>query len=189
MSAVRRIAFALVVGLVLGLMVHLASVLALPRLAERDAYSRVAALAPGQHFTLLPRATPEETPLPFADPNSSIAACVFDLSGGPLRVKVPVGETFLSMALHQRHGGVFYAITDRSANRGMIDMVVLTQQQLDILSESDDPDEPVKELRIVSPERRGFVLVRSVALVPSARALADSLVGRASCAAEAAPSG
>jgi uncharacterized membrane protein len=187
MSAVRRLAFALVVGLVLGLLVHFASVLAFPRLAELDAYSRVAALAPGHRFTLLPRATPEETPLPFADPNASIAACVFDLSGGPLRVKVPVGETFLSMALHQRHGGVFYAITDRSSNRGLIDMVVLTQQQLDILSEADDPDEPVKELRIVSPERRGFVLVRSVALVPSARALADALAGRASCATEPMP--
>lgn len=188
MNVVRRLAFALVIGLVLGLLVHFASVLAFPRLAELDAYSRVAALSPGgQRFTLLPRATPEETPLPFADPNASIAACVFDLSGGPLRVKVPVGETFLSMALHQRHGGVFYAITDRSSNRGLIDMVVLTQQQLDLLSESDDPDEPVKELRIVSPERRGFVLVRSVALVPSARALADALVGRATCATEPMP--
>ncbi len=187
MTALRRLAFALIVGVVLGLLVHFASVLAFPRLAERDAFSRIAALSPGQHFTLLPRATPEESPLPFADPNASIAACVFDLSGGPLRIKVPVGETFLSLALHQRHGGVFYAITDRSANRGLIDMLVLTQQQLDVLSESDDPDEPVKELRIVSPEMRGFVLVRAVALVPSTRAMADALVGKATCAGEPLP--
>jgi uncharacterized membrane protein len=189
MRVVRRLLFIVAVGVVLGALAHLASVLAFPRLAERSAFSRVAELTPGQHFTLLPRATPEETPLPFADPNASIAACVFDLGGGPVRVKVPVGETFLSMALHQQHGGVFYAITDRSANRGLIDMLVLTQEQLDIVKEADEPDEPVRELRIVSPERRGFVLVRSVALVPSTRALADSLVSRASCASERLPQG
>jgi uncharacterized membrane protein len=179
-----RLLFIAVVGAVLAAIVHLASMLLMPRLAERDAYARIVAAAPGQRFTVLPRAMPAASPLPFTDPAATLAACVFDLSDGPVRIRVNTGEVFLSMALHQAGGGVFYAITDRSANRGLIDMLLLTQAQFDAIAFRDEDDEPIRELRIVAPKPRGFVVVRSIAAVPSQRSAAEALAARATCAKE-----
>lgn len=179
-----RLPFIWIVGAVLAGIVHLASMLLVPRLAEGDALARIGAAASGQRFVVLPRATPLDSPLPFSDPAASLAACIFDLSDGPVRIRAPTGEVFLSMALHQAGGGVFYAITDRSATRGLIDMLLMTQAQFDAVTFADEEDEPIRELRIVAPKPRGFVVVRAVAGVPSQRPAAEALAARATCTTE-----
>lgn len=185
MTRAGRLIFIAAVGAVLAGIVHIASILLAPRLAENDAYARIIAAAPaGGPFVVLPKSTSESTLPPFTDPAAILAACGFDLSDGPVRVRAPSGEVFLSLALHQADGGVFYAITDRSATRGLIDMLVLTQAQLDAIAAHDPDDEPVRELRIVAPKPRGFVVIRSVAATLSQRGAAEALVARATCARE-----
>ena len=184
MTARGRILFVAAVGAVLAGLVHLASILLVPPLADRDARARIVAAAPGERFAVLARPTPEASLLPFMDPAAVLAACVFDLADGPMRIRAAAGEVFLSLSLHQAGGGVFYALTDRSANRGLIDILLLTQAQFDAVSARDDEDEPVRELRIVAPNPEGFVVIRAVAAVPSQRPAAETLAARATCAKE-----
>ena len=55
-------------GLVLGGIVHLATVLLLPRTATQDAYTRLSASAPVNAIMALPASNPDDALLPFMDP-------------------------------------------------------------------------------------------------------------------------
>src|SRR5207342_464786 len=54
-------------GLLLGGIVHLATVLLLPRTATQDAYTRLSATAPANGIMPLPAPTPDDAVLPFMD--------------------------------------------------------------------------------------------------------------------------
>lgn len=184
MSRLGHVVLVVIAGLLLGGIVHLVSVLALPSLATRNADTRLAALADRHQVAVLPAATAEAGIVPFRDPATAMAICRFDLSGGPVRVKATPGDAFMAIAFHTPTGGVFYALTDRSAARGALEALVVTQAQLDTLQASDPEDEPVRELRLVSPRKTGFVSFRTLALEPGLYADAESLLKTARCAPE-----
>ena len=123
--------------------------------------------------------------IPYHDPATAVAVCRFDLSNGPVRVRANAGNTFMAIAFHTLEGGVFYALTDRSAARGMMDALIVTQEQLDGLLANDPEDEPVRELRLLSPRRTGFVTFRTLALEPGLMAEAEGQLKTARCAPEA----
>ncbi|HEU4805171.1 MAG TPA: DUF1254 domain-containing protein, partial [Nitrobacter sp.] len=75
-----RVLFAIVGGILLGGVVHLVSVLALPRIASQDAYSRLTAMTTLNAVTPLPHADPDHSPMPFMDPAFAVAICRYDLS-------------------------------------------------------------------------------------------------------------
>ena len=56
--------------------------LALPRIATQDAYSRLTPTTKLNAVTQLPVADPANAPMPFMDPAFAIAICRYDLSGG-----------------------------------------------------------------------------------------------------------
>ena len=67
----------LLAGLVLGGIVHLTTILLLPRAAPLDAYARLAPVTPVNAFTLLPEPTPERALMPFMDPAFAAAVIWF----------------------------------------------------------------------------------------------------------------
>ena len=184
----RRIAaratYLVLAGLILGGIVHLVSMLALPSLAGQNADSRLAATVRRHAVTVLPAAGTEAGPLPFRDPATALAVCRFDLAEGPVRVAGPVPDGFMSAAFHLPTGGVFYALTDRSATRGTLDILVVTQEQLEDLQANDPEDEPVRELRIVAPQATGIVTLRALALEPSQMSEAEDALRKVRCGPE-----
>jgi uncharacterized membrane protein len=181
MRTLGRVVFVLVAGLLLAGIVHLGSVLAIPGLTSPNTDDRLAPLASLHAMTLLPRAEPGAAALPFRDPAAAMAVCRFDLSRHPVRVEAAPAGAFMSFAFYTPTGGVFYAITDRSATRGKIEIVLVTQAQLEELQASDPEDEPVSELRLVSPRATGFVTVRTLALEPGLLDDAEARLRTARC--------
>jgi uncharacterized membrane protein len=144
--------------------VHIVSVLAMPRLAPRDAYSRVAALAPVGRMILLNPITPKTAQFSFEDPATALGVCRYDLAQGPLEIVADLQpDQMMLFSFHARFGDVFYSMTDRVASHGHLDVLVLTPDQLEDYEANDTGDELPKQLRIVSPSQKGFVLVRSFA--------------------------
>ena len=80
------------VGVVLGAIVHLATVMLLPRTATQDAYARLLPAAPINTVVPLPPPTPDAAVMPFMDPAFAAAVCRYDLSQGPLKFTVPVSQ-------------------------------------------------------------------------------------------------
>lgn len=172
----------LVLAIVVTLLVHLTSILAMPWLAERDAITRLGALARDNEMTLIPTAA--TVSLPYWDPSSSAAICRYALDRGPVRVRVTTSGLSIA-ALFMRPGiGVFQSYSDRAATQGILEMVVATPEQMSAITAFDADDEPVQEIRVISTGESGLVLVRAVVPVASRRAEIEAIVGASTCESE-----
>jgi uncharacterized membrane protein len=178
--SLARVAWTLAVVFVLAGLVHLTSTLAIPAVAERDAYARVEALGQPFKTVALPLASPQSRAIPFADPAVASAVCLYDLRLGPVRARAPLGRAdFAALSFHSRRGVVFYALTDRAANQGRMEALIVTPEQLRTLIAHDDEDNPSDDLRIVSPTAKGFVMARALSenpdLLPDAQTQASAM--------------
>lgn len=152
-------------ALVLAGLVHIVSILAVPWLSSQDTWSRLARNGEANRFVILPRGPAGESLLPFEDPRTFIAACHYDLRAGPVRVQADFpGDGLIVFSFHERRGATFYGLTDRGGLRGKLDALVVTGAQLQAIEAATADDEPVQELRLMSPDTRGYVLARSVIL-------------------------
>ena len=166
--------------------VHIASVFLLPAVAQRDSYSRLAPMLDDTGFHALPPASPGSDSLPFADPGIMLAACRFDLSKGPWRVRVAIdNEALTSLSFRSRTGAVFHVLTDRAALQGRLDVLLGTATQIDAAEAADTDDAPTQEVRLVAPTTMGLVFMRS--MPPSASGIGS--LGRRISAADCRPTG
>lgn len=153
-AALTLVAMLMVAGIV-----HIGAVLLLPRVAPDDAYARVAGFAAGDGIRVLPRAGTSGDPLPDRDPSVATAVCRYDLERGPLRVSAAVGGLgFAALSAHSRSGIAFYGLDDRAETDGRIGFVLLTQGQREAAEAHDGAAGAAREVRVVAPEARGFIL-------------------------------
>lgn len=185
MSERFRFLLATLCGLVLAAAAHIAIILAVPRFAEKDAFGRLQDTMAAETAQLVSAPGGAPTWMPHPDPAVAVAACAFDLRDGPVRVSTRTGALFQSISLHAKGGGVFYALTDRAAVRGELELVVLTRRQLDEALAQDDESDPSRDVRIVAPRREGMVIVRVAAPLPSLRAQAEEAAKAVSCVIDA----
>lgn len=172
----------LLAAIIVAGIVHIVSVLAMPRLAKEDAFARIARIAPLHTLTVLPQETITEGVLPFEDPATVLAVCRFDLRDGPVRLRGRLnGDGLLLLSFRHRFGTSFYAMNDRGASRGELDVVIVTRSQLEELQANDPEDELPLELRLQAPSLEGFVLLRTLAATPSQRDAAIAGLKRISC--------
>ena len=175
-----RLLFTIVAGVVLGLVVHLVSVLALPRIATQDAYSRLTPMTKLNGVTQLPLADPQTSPMPFMDPAFALAICRYDLSGGPIKLAVPVSQAYTSVSFYTRNEIAYYAINDRSAGKKVIELDLMTQTQHDALPE-DEEITAADRLIIDSPTSTGLIVMKALAAEPGLMPQAQATLAAASC--------
>ena len=165
-------------ALVVAGLVHIATIFLLPRLAAKDAFARVSAVAPLHELILLPSGGEG----PFDDPALAQGLCRFDLAQGPLRLRANLAADHLMLfSFHARDGQFFYSMTDRSATRGKLDLLLVTRGQLDAVEANDPEDELPQDLRILAPTQEGFLLFRSLAAFPGEMAQARARIAALSC--------
>jgi len=158
-----RLTLWLVGALLLGGIVHLATVLLLPRMATQDAYARVSAIAPVNAVIPMPQPTPEKAVMPFMDPAFAVSVCRYDLSRGPLKFSVPISQAYTSVSFYTSSDVAYYAINDRAAGRRVIELDLMTARQRAELPENEDIT-AADRLIVASPTTAGLIMIR--ALVP-----------------------
>ena len=181
-----RLLFTILAGVLLGGVVHLVSVLALPRIASQDAYSRLSAIAKLNAVTALPLADPGNTLMPYMDPAFATAICRYDLSSGPLKLAVPVSQAYTSVSFYTRSDVAYYAINDRSAGRKVIELNLMTEAQHADLPEDEDIT-AADRLIIDSPTSTGLIVLKALAAEPGLMPLAQASLAAASCRTDTAP--
>jgi len=184
MRGFGRFLIATLCGIVLAAGVHIVSILATPYQAENDAFVKVQPTLAADKAQIISAPGGSDTWMPLPDPAVVVAACAFDLSAGPMRVSAPIGPNLLSFSFHKESGGVFFAVTDRAAVRGELEIVAMTARQLDEARAAEDENEPSRDVRIVSPEQQGFVIVRVAAPTASQRPQAEEAAKAVSCTTE-----
>ncbi|EJN12396.1 putative integral membrane protein [Bradyrhizobium sp. YR681] len=175
-----RLAFTILAGVVLGLVVHLVSVLALPRIATQDAYSRLTPMTRLNGVTQLPLADPNTSPMPFMDPAFALAICRYDLSDGPIKLTVPVSQAYTSVSFYTRNEIAYYAINDRSAGKKVIELDLMTEAQHNGLPE-DEEVTAADRLIIDSPSTTGLIVMKALAAEPGLMPQAQGSLAAASC--------
>src|SRR3954469_18544275 len=167
-------------GAVLGGIVHLATVLVLPRTATQDAYARVAAISPVNTFIPLPDPNAQNAPLPFMDPAFASAVCRYDLSAGSLKFSAPVSPAYTSVSFYTRNGVAYYAINDRAAGRRVIELDLMTTAQR---AELPDDEEVTAADRLIveSPTSTGLIMVRAFGGEPGLMPMARRALSAAQC--------
>jgi uncharacterized membrane protein len=172
-----RLAFTILAGVLLGLIVHLVSVLALPRIATQDAYSRLTPITKLNAVSVLPQADPANTLMPFLDPAFAVAVCRYDLSSGSIKLAVPVSQAYTSVSFYTRNDVAYYAINDRSAGKKVIELDLMTEAQHNALPEDEDVT-AADRLIIDSPTTTGLIVMKALAaepgLMPQAQASLDA---------------
>ncbi len=167
-------------GAVLGGIVHLATIIILPRTATQDAYSRLQRVAPVDAVTALPTPTPQSAPMSFMDPAFASAVCRYDLSQGPLKLSVPVSLAYTSVSFYTRYDVAYYAINDRAAGRRVIELELMTTDQHNQMPEDEDIT-AADRLIVESPTLTGLIAIRALAPEPGLMPMARSAVAAAKC--------
>ena len=176
-----RLALTIVAGVILGGIVHLVSVLALPRIATQDAYSRLTPMTRLNGVTQLPLADPQTSPMPFMDPAFALAICRYDLTSGPIKLTVPVSQAYTSVSFYTRNEIAYYAINDRSAGRKVIELDLMTEAQHNELPE-DEEVTAADRLIIDSPSATGLIVMKALAAEPGLMPQAQGSLATATCA-------
>jgi uncharacterized membrane protein len=111
-------------------------------------------------FHLLPEPEAGAEPLAALDPRMRYAVCRFSLADGPVRVKASIPAEFWSVAVFDRRGRNIYSLNDRSAERSLLDLAILTPVQMAQLRQ--DPPQSLESAIVVElPIEKGFVLLRA----------------------------
>jgi uncharacterized membrane protein len=181
-----RLIFTIVAGVLLGVVVHLVSVLALPRIASQDAYSRLTSMTEPNAVTALPLADPGNTLMPYMDPAFATAVCRYDLSGGPIKLAVPVTQAYTSVSFYTHSDVAYYAINDRSAGKKVIELNLMTEAQHADLPEEEDVT-AADRLIIDSPTSTGLIVLKALAAEPGMMPQAQASLATATCKVQSEP--
>jgi uncharacterized membrane protein len=183
---VIRLLFTIIAGVLLGGVVHLVSVLALPRIATQDAYSRLTPVTKLNAVTQLAAADPGNTLMPYLDPAFAVAVCRYDLTGGAIKLKVPVSQAYTSVSFYTRNEVAYYAINDRSAGKKVIELDLMTEAQHSDLPE-DEEVTAADRLIIDSPTATGLIILKALAPEPGLMQQAQASLAASSCAEQTDP--
>ena len=173
-------------ALLLGGIVHLSTVLAMPEAATQDAYSRLARLAPVNAVMSLPAPTAQDSTMPFMDPSFAVAVCRYDLSAGALKLRAPLSQAYTSVTFYTRNSVAYYAINDRAAGRRAIELDLMTAEQRAQVPEEEDVT-AADRLIIESPTKRGVIVLRALAPAPGLMPMARGALAGAQCRIEPTP--
>jgi uncharacterized membrane protein len=168
-------------AILLGGIVHLSTVLAMPQAAKQDAYSRLTPLTPVNKMVPLAAPTAEAEVMPFMDPAFATAVCRYDLTGGALKLIAPVSQAYTSVTFYTRKSIAYYAINDRAAGRRTIELDLMTAAQHAQVPEEEDVT-AADRLIIESPTTMGLIVVRALAPEPGLMPMARQVLAGAACA-------
>ena len=172
--------FWILAAVLLGGIVHLSTVLAMPQAAKQDAYSRLAQLTPVNAMTPLATTKAGAEIMPFMDPAFAAAVCRYDLSDGPLKLITPVSQAYTSVTFYTRRSIAFYAINDRAAGRRTIELDLMTAAQHAQVPE-DEEVTAADRLIIESPTTMGLIVLRALAPEPGLMPMARQALATATC--------
>jgi uncharacterized membrane protein len=167
-------------GILLGGVIHLVTVLLLPRTATQNAYARLSAISPVNAMVPIPAPTAERELMPYMDPAFASVVCRYDLSKGPLKLTAPVTAAYTSVSFYTRNGVAYYAINDRAAGRRVIELDLMTSAQRALLPEDEDVT-AADRLIVESPGEAGLIVVRALAPEPGLMAAAQATLAQARC--------
>ncbi len=175
-----RLVYVTLSGLIGAAIVHIAILLLLPAYAERDAWSRLEQAGAPNSFVRLPETASATRGARAPDPFMAAGACRFDISESGVRVLAPEKPLFWSVSVYNRWGHNIYSLNDRTASNGLLDLVVVSPDQM-IDLRKDLPENLEGAVIVEVEEDIGIVVVRVFRPDASFAPLVDGFFDTARC--------
>lgn len=146
----------IVATLVLAVIFHLSTVMAIPQLAMKTAHQRILERAGSRVNTLLhsPGVTVDSRDVVKPSPDLLYSLCVYDVSDRPLRITAPVPDTYWSLSFYQPNTDNFFVLNDRQAKTNPVE-IVLVGPKMEV------PRGTNAEV-VVAPTTKGIFLLRTL---------------------------
>jgi len=176
----RKLIYAVLLGLFGAGIVHIVVLLLVPDFSERDAWSQ---LAIGSDLYRMMRFDAEAGGPPVVksvDPLFFAAACRFDLGDGMVQVTASGRVPFWSVSVYDRNGHNVYSFNDHSATDGRLDTVVLTPAQM-IEVRKELPEDFAGSIFVEAPISEGIVVIRSFVPDESWKPVVGRFLAGATC--------
>ncbi len=175
-----RTALWVLAGLVLGGIIHIIVILAMPALAPSQAWDRLMALGADKGVIVLPQVKAnEDNPLRL-DPELAYAACRIDLSKGPGTMTGSLPQAFWSVAVYTEAGNVAYATTNRDGVGNALDLGIFNAAQTRLLAEQKlDVDDGL--LIVEADADQVMVVIRLAPPMPENRSRYEKALAALKC--------
>lgn len=172
-------------GLLLGGIIHITTILALPHLSTNSAWQRLSFNTPANDMQVLPPIEPGLEILPLMAPDVRYALCRYDLERGPVIVRAQLLEPTWSIALYTPRSLNFYAITGADLKGSNVTLILTTAEEgggsnLPFLKGSG-------ALTVAVPERKGLLLLRAPLRSQAYSPATQAALEQASCRPAQAP--
>lgn len=175
-----RLLYAVILGLIGAGIVHVAVLLLIPDISDRDVWSKLQSASDLYKTTRLDSAPRSSPIVKSIDPLFSAAACRFDLNDGVLRVTGQGHTPFWSVSVYNRAGENIYSFNDHTLARGGVDFSVATPTQM-IEVRKEFPDGTGNSIYVETASEEGIVVVRSFVPDPSWKKSVSDFLDGISC--------
>jgi len=171
-------------GLIFGLIIHITAIFALPYMSENNAWLKVAQRLPVNTLRRLPLASPDGQILPYMAPDVYYAMCRYDLSDGPVLLKVSKFDPLWSISLYDKLSQNFYVITGSDVKRDSLELLLNKPRSE---TEVFDPAATSTKTRSQSitvrvPAAEGLAVIRAPLEGVSNAVLTNNALQRITCA-------
>jgi uncharacterized membrane protein len=161
----RRVLWATFLGLIGAGIVHIVVILMVPHVSEGAVWNRLAEVARFDGPTPIDGHDSGSVIRPY-DPAFAVSVCLFDLSEGYRRVASDGRVPFWSASVYDRNGSNLMAVNGASAPNGVLDLFVLSPDQL-VELRRDEPDQMERSVFAETTALQGAVVVRALVPDPS----------------------
>ena len=177
----------LIMALVTGGIVHIASTLAIPYMGAATAFDRVSAGLKLNTMQVLAPIAPGGELLPYNDPAHLLAVCPFDLDEGLLTLTATLPDPGWSLAIYSAQGDNFYAVAAAGLRQPDVTLVLEPSRAtlLNLFGIGTAPNFDAS--RIQAPESRGLIVVRAPRQGQSFDERTAAILSRARCLSGPAP--
>lgn len=185
----RRLPYAVLLGILGAGIVHVAVLLLLPMLSRQDAWTRLSAVAEPFAVTRIDAGAANGPVIPALDPFFMVAACRFDLGQGPLVVNAQGQVPFWSASVVGADGTHLFSFNDQARQQAALAFMVLTPAQMagrEMVMPPQGADGPAETPTIFAEVGvdQGMVVVRAFVPDESFRADVSGFLESLSCAPE-----
>ncbi|MEM8797769.1 MAG: hypothetical protein AAGE61_19560 [Pseudomonadota bacterium] len=132
----------ILVSLVLGALIHIGAVIALPNFADQKVWNRLAQLGDNREFHLIGDHPTAVRLLGTADPAMVYAICRFNLKTGPVTMAAPPSTSFWNVTIFNENAEMIYNLHDGASRNGELDLELyhLSKKRQEVLPTIEDPN-------------------------------------------------
>lgn len=172
----RRAAFMAACALLIAVAVHLLAVWATPRIIMSLAMAKIGDARQYNTIVNAPLASDKSRAIVRPSPDLAYSACVLDLTGGAVRLGIPVTAPYTSLSLYSSATDNYFVRDDRETGAGVIDVLVVGP------GGEIPAGLPASTLVVEAPAARGMAIVRRVVEEAAALPAIDRVRRHSGCA-------